>query len=112
MWGALRGNRIAAAAIKKGVLINLTRWYKFVEELCPWATSAVQSVNAAAREKKLAKSKEGGSYDIALEVGIRVNQFVNIMANRGTLQEHREWSRYQISPRAFVCCLDGRTWLC
>lgn len=112
LWGALRGNRIAAAAIKKGALINLTRWYKFVEELCPWATSAVQTLNAAAREKKLAKSKEGGSYDIALEVCIGVNQFMNIIANRGILKEHREWRRYQISPRAFVCCLGDCTWLC
>ena len=66
LWGALRGNRVAAAAIKRGVLVNLTRWYRFLEELCPWAASAVESLNAAAKEKKVAKSKEGASYDIAL----------------------------------------------
>ncbi|KGO76419.1 Glutamyl-tRNA synthetase, class Ib, archaeal/eukaryotic cytosolic [Penicillium italicum] len=67
LWGALRGNRVAVAALKRGTLINLTRWYKFFEELCPWATSAYESLNAISREKKLAKSKEGASYDIALK---------------------------------------------
>ncbi|CAI7586638.1 unnamed protein product [Penicillium viridicatum] len=67
LWGALRGNRVAVATLKRGTLVNLTRWYKFLEEVCPWATSAVESLNAASREKKLAKSKEGASYDIALK---------------------------------------------
>ncbi|KAJ5362012.1 Glutamyl/glutaminyl-tRNA synthetase class Ib [Penicillium brevicompactum] len=52
IWGAIRGNRVAAAAIKKGSLVNLTRWYEFVQDL--------------SREKKIAKAKEGASYDIAL----------------------------------------------
>ncbi|KAJ5104680.1 Glutamyl/glutaminyl-tRNA synthetase class Ib [Penicillium alfredii] len=66
LWGALRGNRVAVAALKRGSLVNLTRWYRFLEELCPWASSAVESLNAAAKEKKATKSKEGASYDIAL----------------------------------------------
>ena len=37
-----------------------------MEELCPWASSAVESLNAASKEKKAAKSKAGGNYDIAL----------------------------------------------
>ncbi|KAJ5837031.1 hypothetical protein N7447_003057 [Penicillium robsamsonii] len=67
IWGALRGNRVAVAALKKGSLVNLTRWYRFLEELCPWTTAAVESMNAVAKEKKVAKSKEGASYDIALK---------------------------------------------
>ncbi|KAJ5831963.1 hypothetical protein N7474_000274 [Penicillium riverlandense] len=66
IWGALRGNRVALAALKKGSLVNLTRWYKFLEDLCPWASSAAETLNAVAKEKKSAKSKEGGNYDIAL----------------------------------------------
>ncbi|KAJ5585508.1 Glutamyl-tRNA synthetase class Ib archaeal/eukaryotic cytosolic [Penicillium hispanicum] len=67
LWGALRGNRVAAAALKRGTLVNLARWYKFLEELCPWATVAVELLNAASRERKIAKSKEGASYDIGLK---------------------------------------------
>ncbi|KAL1970822.1 hypothetical protein VTN77DRAFT_2656 [Rasamsonia byssochlamydoides] len=66
IWGAIRGNRVAVAAIKKGTLINLTRWFHFLEELCPWTAPVVETLNAAAREKKAAKSREGASYDIAL----------------------------------------------
>ncbi|KAL1989266.1 hypothetical protein VTN96DRAFT_28 [Rasamsonia emersonii] len=67
IWGAIRGNRVAVAAIKKGTLVNLTRWFYFLEELCPWAAPAVEVLNAAAREKKAAKSREGASYDIDLQ---------------------------------------------
>ncbi|KAJ5378965.1 glutamate--tRNA ligase cytoplasmic [Penicillium cosmopolitanum] len=67
LWGALRGNRVAVAALKKGTLVNLTRWYRFLEELCPWTLTAIDSLTAAAKEKKSAKSKEGASYDIALK---------------------------------------------
>ncbi|CAG7935219.1 unnamed protein product [Penicillium olsonii] len=67
IWGALRGNRVAVAALKKGTLVNLTRWFKFIEELCPWAMLAVESLNATTREKKFAKAKDGANYDIALK---------------------------------------------
>lgn len=66
LWGALKGNRVAAGALKKGTLVNLTRWFRFLEELCPWAVGAYEALNAAAREKKSAQSKAGGNYDIAL----------------------------------------------
>lgn len=66
VWGAVRGNKIAYAAIKKGNMLNLSRWFRFVEETNPWIVTAMHSMNAQALEKKTAKSKEGASYDIAL----------------------------------------------
>ncbi|PWY79615.1 glutamyl-tRNA synthetase [Aspergillus heteromorphus CBS 117.55] len=66
LWGVLRGNRVAVSAIRKGALVNLTRWFNFLEELCPWATTALETMNAVAKEKKTAKAKEGASYDISL----------------------------------------------
>ncbi|RDW93126.1 glutamate--tRNA ligase GUS1 [Aspergillus mulundensis] len=66
LWGALRGNRVAIGAIRKGALVNLTRWFNFLEELCPWAIAALEALNASAKEKKAAKAKEGANYDIAL----------------------------------------------
>ena len=65
-WGAIRGNKIAYAAIKKGSLLNVSRWFRYVEETNPWIIDALQALNAQAQEKKAAKSKEGGSFDIAL----------------------------------------------
>lgn len=67
IWGAIRGNRVAMAAVMKGTLINLTRWFRFLEELCPWTAAAVDAANAAARAKRAAASKAGASYDIALK---------------------------------------------
>ena len=66
VWGAIRGNKIAYAAVKKGSMLNVTRWFKFIDETNPWMSTVLQALNAQAQEKKSAKSKEGGSFDIAL----------------------------------------------
>lgn len=66
IWGVIRGNKIAYASIKKGAILNLTRWYKFIDETCPWIIGAIQSANAQAQSKKSAKSAEGASYGIGL----------------------------------------------
>ena len=66
VWGSIRGNKIAHAAIKKGTMINVSRWFKFIDETNPWIATAILSLNGQAQEKKAAKSREGASYDIAL----------------------------------------------
>ena len=66
VWGAIRGNKIAYAAVKRGAMVNVSRWFRYIDETNPWIAEAVQALNAQAQEKKSAKSKEGGSYDIAL----------------------------------------------
>ena len=67
LWGAIRGNRVAVAAVKKGSLVNLTRWYTFFEGLCLWAPPVYDALNASARAKVAAASKQGASYNIGLE---------------------------------------------
>lgn len=96
IWGALRGNRVAAAALKRGTLINLTRWCNFVEDLCPWALEAVDSINAAAREAKATRSRAGASYDIALKVSVSVfRQLLMILIpDDKPNAEYREWCRH------------------
>lgn len=66
VWGALRGNKVAYAAIKKGAMLNVSRWFMYIEETNSWIADAVHALNAHAQEKKSAMSKAGGSYDIAL----------------------------------------------
>ena len=66
VWGAVRGNKVAFAAVRKGALPNVSRWFRFIEETNPWIAAAIQSANAQAQAKKATKSSEGASYDIAL----------------------------------------------
>ena len=66
IWGAIRGNKVALAAIRKGAMLSVSRWFHFIEETNPWIATAIQSANAQAQAKKTAKSSEGASYDIAL----------------------------------------------
>ena len=66
VWGTIRGNKVAYGAIKKATMVNVSRWYRFIDERCPWIASAIQSTNAQAQAKKVAKSAEGASYGIGL----------------------------------------------
>jgi len=68
LYGALRGNRPAASAIKKGTSVNLSRWYRFIEESnVSWLPAAVSSLTAASKAEVAAKSAKGASFDIALK---------------------------------------------
>ena len=67
VWGVIRGNKLGYSNIKKGNILNLTRWYHFIEETNPWIASAVQKLGAGAAAKLAASSKKGASYDIDLK---------------------------------------------
>ena len=66
IWGAIRGHRAAASAMKKSSMINVSRWYRYIEESNPWIATAVQAMNAQAQAKKAADSSKGGNFDISL----------------------------------------------
>ncbi|KAI9676353.1 MAG: hypothetical protein M1817_000510 [Caeruleum heppii] len=66
VWGVLRGNRSAYGYIKKGHLVNVNRWFTYIDETNPWLSKTYDMLNVQQKERKAAKSKEGASYDIAL----------------------------------------------
>lgn len=66
VWGSIKGSKFGIGAVRKGALVNLARWFYFIEESNPWLIATYQALNASATEKKLMASKKGGSYDIAL----------------------------------------------
>ncbi|KAI9807192.1 MAG: hypothetical protein M1825_005910 [Sarcosagium campestre] len=66
LWAVLRGGRATYAFIKKGNLVNVARWFRYLEEAYPWMPAAAETFNAQVREKKNLKGKEGGSFEIAL----------------------------------------------
>lgn len=67
IWLALRGNRAAVSFIKKGSLVNLARWFQWVEEMHPEIQAEVKAKDAAAKAKVAAASKAGASYALALQ---------------------------------------------
>ncbi|KAK4225469.1 putative glutamate--tRNA ligase, cytoplasmic [Podospora fimiseda] len=67
VWQALRGNRAAVAFIRKGSLVNLTRWFIFIEENHPEIQAEIKALDAAAKAKVAAASKAGASYALALQ---------------------------------------------
>ncbi len=67
IWVALANNRAATAGIRKGTLVNLTRWFVYVEQSHPEIQSGLNAAKAATRAKVAAASKAGGSYNLALQ---------------------------------------------
>jgi len=67
IWLALRGNRAAVSFIKRGQLVNLTRWYQYIEENHHEIQDEVKAKDAAAKAKVAAASKAGASYALALQ---------------------------------------------
>ncbi|KAI9839044.1 MAG: hypothetical protein M1837_002262 [Sclerophora amabilis] len=67
IWGAIRGNRVALATLKKGSMINVSRWYDYILETNSWIPTAIEELHASAKAEKDAASRTGGSYDIALK---------------------------------------------
>jgi glutamyl-tRNA synthetase len=70
VWKAIRENHIAQSFVKQGLLMNVSRWFKYIEETNPsLATLPTRPAKAAknpAEEKEKAK-EEGGSFDIGLQ---------------------------------------------
>lgn len=65
VWKALRGNRIAHSYIKQGLMVNLSRWFKFIEE-----TENPQidlPVRGGKGEGKAGAKDDVASYDIGLQ---------------------------------------------
>ena len=60
VWKAIKDNKIAANLIKQGRMINLTRWYRYIEEAYPDSTTALV-------ERPKPKEEEGGNYEIGLQ---------------------------------------------
>ncbi len=67
IWVALRSNKVTNAFLKKGSLVNLTRWFNFVEQSHPEIQAEIKVADDAIKAKKAALSKAGASYNIALQ---------------------------------------------
>lgn len=66
VWGTLRGNRAAYGYIKKNHLVNVGRWFRYIEDAYTWLADAVETLNVQVKESKAVKAREGASYEIAL----------------------------------------------
>ncbi|KAK8209139.1 glutamate--tRNA ligase [Zalaria obscura] len=63
VWKTLRQNRVAHAYIKQNLMVNLSRWFRFIEEtLNPQLDLPVRTKNDGK-----AKEDDGASYDIGLQ---------------------------------------------
>lgn len=67
LWQVLRSNRAATSFIRRGTLVNLARWFLFVEDNHPEIQEEIKAKDAAAKAKVAAASKAGASYALALQ---------------------------------------------
>ncbi|KAH6666903.1 putative glutamyl-tRNA synthetase, cytoplasmic [Halenospora varia] len=67
IWIAIRTNKAAAAFIKRGILVNLSRWYNYVDQSHPEIQEEIKAKDDAEKARKAALSKAGASYNMALQ---------------------------------------------
>lgn len=67
IWIAIRTNRIAAAALKKGNLVHVGRWFSYVEQTHPEIQQEIKAKDEVEKARKAAQSKAGASYNMALQ---------------------------------------------
>ncbi|RKF82576.1 putative glutamate--tRNA ligase, cytoplasmic [Golovinomyces cichoracearum] len=67
IWVSLRSNKAAVSYLKRNLLVNLCRWYKFVELTHPEIQEEIKAQVEKERAKRVAASKAGGSYAMALQ---------------------------------------------
>lgn len=67
IWVALRSNKVANAFLKRGTMVNISRWFTFIEETHPEIQLEIKVQDDAVKAKKAALSKAGASYNIALQ---------------------------------------------
>lgn len=69
VWKTLRQNRVAHAYIKQGLMVNLSRWFKYIEEVYP--QEIVVTVRGGKGDDKKADAgkpkDDGANYDIGLQ---------------------------------------------
>lgn len=67
IWVTIRSNKVANAFLRRGALVNLGRWFMFVEQTHPEIQEEVKVKEDAEKAKKAAGSKAGASYNMALQ---------------------------------------------
>jgi len=67
LWTAIRGNKIAYSFLKRGTVINVARWFNFIEDTHPEIQEQFKVEADASKAKIAASSKAGASYNIALQ---------------------------------------------
>lgn len=65
VWKTLRENRVAYAYIKQGLMVNATRWFKFIEATSPKINVADRPAKTANTDGELKGSD--ANYDIGLQ---------------------------------------------
>ncbi|KAK4949602.1 glutamate--tRNA ligase [Elasticomyces elasticus] len=66
VWNVLRDNRVAHAYIKQGLMVNLSRWFKFIEETASPREGHLPD-RTKQEQQQQPKEDAGASYDIGLQ---------------------------------------------
>jgi len=67
LWVTIRSNKVANAFLKRGTLVNLGRWFNYIEQTHPEIQEEIKLKDDAEKAKIAAASKAGASYNMALQ---------------------------------------------
>lgn len=66
VWKTIRDNRVAHAYVKQSLMVNLSRWFRYIEEAYPEQTTLAYRP-AAKKPVADKKDDDGSNYDIGLQ---------------------------------------------
>ncbi|GME33508.1 glutamyl-trna synthetase [Neofusicoccum parvum] len=66
VWKTIRDNRVAHAYVKQSLMVNLSRWFRYIEEAYPEQTTLAYRP-AAKKPAADKKDDDGSNYDIGLQ---------------------------------------------
>ena len=70
VWKTIRENLMAHSFVKQGLLLNVTRWFKYIEETVPELTTSVFAIRQAKTAKEVEEHgvrDESQNFDIGLQ---------------------------------------------
>jgi len=67
VWRALRENHKAYSFIKQGLLVNVSRWFKYIEAINPSVVLPQRPAKAPKSADDKTAAEDGGSFDIGLQ---------------------------------------------
>jgi glutamyl-tRNA synthetase len=67
VWTVCRTNKVVYNFLKRGTMINVARWFNFIEATHPEIQTEIQAADLAQKEKNAIQSRAGASYNLALQ---------------------------------------------